>query len=176
MAALLLLPRRNQRARRNRVFRDIDNPLDYLDDESIVKRYRLSRPIIHDLCEQFQDTLQRPTMRSRAFPVSIQVMVALRFYASGSFQAVVGDVHNISRPSVCKIVNDVTQCLLNVANEHIKMPVSSRELAKNMSEFSLIANFPNTIGCIDGTHIRIKSPSVDEHLYVNRKHYHSLNV
>ena len=29
---------------------------------------------------------------------------------------------------------------------------------------------------IDGTHIRIKSPSEDEHLYVNRKNYHSVNV
>jgi hypothetical protein len=117
-------------------------------------------------------------MRSRAFPVSQQIMVALRFYASGSFQAVVGDVHNISRPSVCKIVRDVTQCFIDVANTYITMPISSNEMAKTINEFSSIANMQNTIGCIDGTHtsIRIKSPSVDEHLYVNRKSYHSINV
>ncbi|XP_061170751.1 putative nuclease HARBI1 [Saccostrea echinata] len=175
-APMLLLARRNRRIRGDRVFRDIDNPLDYLDDEAIIRRYRLSRPLIHDLCEQFQNELQRPTMRSHALPVSLQVMVALRFYATGRFQAVVGDVHNISRPSVCKLVKDMTQCLVNVANIHIRMPITSNELAKNMNEFSLIANMPNTIGCIDGTHIRIKSPSVDEHLYINRKNYHSINV
>lgn len=42
-------------------------------------------------------------------------------------------------------------------------------------------NFPGVIGCIDCTHIAIHSPSVDdpefhEHLYVNRKNYHSINV
>ncbi|XP_062579744.1 putative nuclease HARBI1 [Saccostrea cucullata] len=176
MAAPMLLARRNRRIRREILFRDIDNPLDYLDDDAIIRRYRLSRPIIHDLCEQFQNELQRPTMRSHALPVSLQVMVALRFYATGSFQAVVGDVHNISRPSVFKVVKDMTQCLVNVANIHIRMPITSNELAKNMNDFSLIANMPNTIGCIDETHIRIKSPSVDEHLYINRKNYHSINV
>nr|XP_034334755.1 putative nuclease HARBI1 [Crassostrea gigas] len=45
-----------------------------------------------------------------------------------------------------------------------------------MRGFSDIAGFPNVIGAIDGTHIRIKSPSLDEHLYVNRKDYHSTNV
>ena len=45
------------------------------------------------------DSGQRPTMRPSAFPVSLQVMVASAFYVNGSFQAGVGDVHNISRSS-----------------------------------------------------------------------------
>ncbi|XP_033096701.1 putative nuclease HARBI1 [Anneissia japonica] len=36
--------------------------------------------------------------------------------------------------------------------------------------------FPRIIGAIDGTHVAIKAPSVDEHVYVNRKSYHSINV
>lgn len=28
-----------------RIFRDIDNPLDYLNDDAIVSKYRLSRPL-----------------------------------------------------------------------------------------------------------------------------------
>lgn len=63
--------------RRGRVFRVIDNPLDYLDDEAIMRRYynRLSSFLIHDLC------VQSSILKARAFPVSIQqVMVALRLY------------------------------------------------------------------------------------------------
>lgn len=36
--------------------------------------------------------------------------------------------------------------------------------------------FPNVIGCIDGTHVRIVAPSTDENAYVNRKGFHSINV
>lgn len=62
--------------RRGRVFRVIDNPLDYLDDEAMRRYYnRLSSFLIHDLC------VQSSTLKARAFPVSIQqVMVALRLY------------------------------------------------------------------------------------------------
>lgn len=115
-------------------------------------------------------------MRSHAFPVSLQVMVALRFFATGSFQLVNADVHNISRASVSHITRDVTACLNRVCNQFIKMPTDQAELHTIMQGFYDIANFPNIVGAIDGTHVRIKSPSTDEHLYVNRKNYHSINV
>ena len=38
-----------------------------------------------------------------------------------------------------------------------------------MGGFHEIAGFTNVIGAIDGTHIRIKSPTDDEHLFVNKK-------
>ena len=83
MAAIyVFLKRRSQNIRRNRVFRDRDNPLDYTDDADIISKYRLSRSLILNLCQMFQNDLQRPTMRSHAFPVSLQIMVALRFYAT----------------------------------------------------------------------------------------------
>jgi len=40
-----------------------------------------------------------------------------------------------------------------------------------------MAGFPNCVGVVDGTHIRILSPSMAvEREYINRKNYHSINV
>ena len=39
-----------------------------------------------------------------------------------------------------------------------------------------IAGFPNVVGAVDGTHIRIQAPTQNEDDYVNRKGYHSINV
>ena len=63
-----------------------------------------------------------------------------------------------------------------VSNQYIKMSTDQVELNTNMQGFHNIADFPNDVGAIDGTHIRIKNPSEDVHLYVNRKNYHSVNV
>jgi hypothetical protein len=123
---------------------DYDNPLDYLDDHDIIRKYRLSRPLILDLCRMFEIDLQRPTRRSRAFPVSIQIMVELRF-----FQAVNGDIHNISQSSVSKITKDVTQCLVSVCRQYVVMPTDPTELQGIMQGFYNIANFPNVIGAIN---------------------------
>ncbi|KAL4719275.1 hypothetical protein ACJJTC_016555, partial [Scirpophaga incertulas] len=35
---------------------------------------------------------------------------------------------------------------------------------------------PGVIGCVDCTHVAIVKPKDNEHLYINRKGYHSLNV
>ncbi|VDI29494.1 Hypothetical predicted protein [Mytilus galloprovincialis] len=175
-AAYIRLRRRAYNIRRNRLIRDYDNPLDYLDDYDIVRKYRLSGPLIIDLCRMFGNDLKRPTMRSRAFPVSLQIMVALRFYSTGSFQLVNADVHNISKSSVSNITRDVTQCLVGVCQQYVVIPTDPVELQSVMQGFYNVANFPNVVGAIDGTHIRIRAPSVDEHIYVNRKHYHSVNV
>nr|XP_034334828.1 putative nuclease HARBI1 [Crassostrea gigas] len=125
------IKRRNQNLHRERIFRDIDNPFDYLDDTDIICKY--------------------------------------------SFQAILVDVHTISRPSVSRIINDFTDCLVRLSPEYVKMPTQN-DSVQIMRGFSDIAGFPNVIGAIDGTHIRIKSPSLDEHLYVNRKNYHFINV
>ena len=44
------------------------------------------------------------------------------------------------------------------------------------AKFYAMAVFPNVIGCIDCTHIRISRPHQHEHEYVNRKGVHSINV
>jgi hypothetical protein len=65
----------------------------------------------------------------------------------------------------------VTACLSRVCNQFIKMPTDQAELHTIVQGFYDIANFPNIVGAIDGTHDRIKFPSTDEHLYVNLKNY-----
>lgn len=45
-------------------------------------------------------------------------------------------------------------------------------LCKNIN----LSKFPNVLGCIDGTHVPIKTPCKAEHLFINRKNFHSINV
>jgi hypothetical protein len=39
-----------------------------------------------------------------------------------------------------------------------------------------MAKFRNIIGAVDGTHINIKAPAENKHVFVNRKGRHSTNV
>uniref|UniRef100_A0A8W8MP63 DDE Tnp4 domain-containing protein n=1 Tax=Magallana gigas TaxID=29159 RepID=A0A8W8MP63_MAGGI len=70
---------------------------------------------------------------------------------------------------------DNTQChsLVGKAGNCIKFP---RDVSSYKSRFFEIAGFPNVVGCVDGTQIKIKAPNVNEGEYVNRKGFHSLNV
>ena len=76
--------------RRERRFRDCLDPLALRDDE-LLRKYRFPRqePIL--LFEEMEPHLRRRTRRSQALPVHTQVLLALRLFASGSFQNVIGD-------------------------------------------------------------------------------------
>lgn len=45
-----------------------------------------------------------------------------------------------------------------------------------MEHFKRTCGFPNVIGAIDGTHIKIRAPPIDSASYINRKGFPSLNV
>ena len=160
---------------RERVFQD---PLDLLhvSDEHLLRYYRFPRLEIIALINELDPHLQRATARSRPIPTSTQVLVALRFFASGSFQSTIGDAHGITQSSVSKILDDIIYILVRKAKRAINMPTENRHITRNMQEFAAVANFPRIIGAIDRIHIAIKIPEKDEHVFVNRKQFHSLNL
>ena len=76
--------------RRERKFRDCLDPL-ALSDRELLKHYRFPRHELILLIEELTPLLQRRTRRGHAIPPHTQVLIALRVYASGSFQHVIGD-------------------------------------------------------------------------------------
>lgn len=54
--------------------------------------------------------------------------------------------------------------------------VSDAQRNKINADFFRVGDFPNVIGTVDGTHVRIQAPHEDEPSFVNRKGFHSINV
>ena len=71
--------------RREREFRLHDMTLDNFTDEELRCRYRFGRESIEFLSDLLANDLQRPTRRNHALAPVVQLLVALRFYASGSW-------------------------------------------------------------------------------------------
>ena len=104
-----------------------------------------------------------------------QVLVALRFYATGSFFQVVGDTVGVDKSTVSRTVERVSTALAAKAGRFIKWPSADKKKEIKTGFFEK-GGFPGVIGCIDGTHVRVAAPSEDEPSYVNRKGYHSINT
>ncbi|XP_046576801.1 putative nuclease HARBI1 [Haliotis rubra] len=172
--AAFMVPLKNQG--QEKVYRAYDlNILGYSDSE-LRRRYRFGRRSIEYLVDTLRDDLKRPTNRGHALTVEQQVLIALRFYASGSFLQVVGDTLGVDKSCVSRVVRDVTDALVARKDAYITWPTDAEHLRTIQSGFYQLGGFPNVIGCIDGTHVRIQAPTRDEPAYVNRKGYHSINV
>ena len=77
--------------RRERRFRDRLDPL-HLSDRELIKHYRFPRCELIQLIEEMEPALRRRVRRVHVIHPHTQVLIALRMYASGSFQHVIGDV------------------------------------------------------------------------------------
>ncbi|KAI4455776.1 hypothetical protein MML48_9g00002260 [Holotrichia oblita] len=115
----------------------------------------------------------------------MQVLTALRFFASGSYQLDIGRNLNLglSQSSVSRCVAEVSDALNNqqILDQFIRFPQNYEELNQIRNEFYMQHNLPGVVGCIDCTHVAIFPPKLNdpiypEAVYVNRKGYHSINV
>ena len=106
-----------------------------------------------------------------------QLLVALRFYATGSFQIVVGDTFAVSKSTVCQTVHRVTEAIASLYDRYVKFPSTGDEQRSTMQSFYNRSKMPGIVGAIDCTHIPIISPgSHDAEIYRNRKGFFSVNV
>ena len=146
-----------------------------LSDAKFYRLYRFDKSTFSYIVDLIRTDLQRPTARSYGLSCEIQTAAAIRYYASGTFQTDVGEGLSISQSSVHRCILNVGTALNKLYDEFITWP-DREQIRKNKLQFYNIARFPNVIGAIDCTHVRIMRPSTDEHQYINRKFYPSLNV
>nr|XP_033471311.1 putative nuclease HARBI1 [Epinephelus lanceolatus] len=161
--------------RRERVLRDRSDPLLHHDDH-LYEWYRFSADGIRYLCRLLGPHIQHRTARSRAMTVPQMVCVALRFFASGMFLYSVGDAENLDKGAICRAIRGMYLALKSQMHVFITFP-GHRRMCSIKEGFYKIAAFPNVIGALDCTHVRIKRPSgPHEGDFVNRKSFHSINV
>ncbi|XP_050066150.1 putative nuclease HARBI1 [Aphis gossypii] len=121
--------------------------------------------------------LKHCTSRNFAIIPEIQLLIALRYYATGAFQAVLGDHMQVHKSTVCRIVKRVSKRLACLRPFFINMPKNQNEKQEVKIGFYQTHNVPRVIGAIDCTHIRIQSPNSDiGEQFRNRKGYFSFNV
>ncbi|KAJ8912701.1 hypothetical protein NQ315_012255 [Exocentrus adspersus] len=168
----------NERLRRERrLLRDRSDPYN-LPDDRFIELFRLNKAGTHELEDLIRPHLQR-SRYSNSVPGRIKLFAALRFYATGSYQRSIGSHFNfgISQTVVHRSIHEITE----IINQHvtplkIQFPRDRRTINENKQLFMERYDFPGVLGCIDCTHVAIVKPKEEEHNFLNRKGYHSLNV
>lgn len=156
------------------MFKDRSNPLEDLDEDDVFERYRF-RPLTIVYIVGLLPDLSCATNRNQPLPPLLQVLLCLRYFATGAMHLLVGDSLNISRSSAGRCIRTIARHIANLARQFVVFPTGI-DAASTKRDFSSIAGFPNVLGCVDGTQIKIIKPRQHEADYVNRKGYHSLNV
>lgn len=162
--------------RRNIKTRNSPLRLRNMTEDEVMQSTRFTSSAVREIIGMVGENLERSTSRSNAVPVDTQVLAALQFFASGSFQWMIGRSCGLSQASVSLCIDAVTKELVKIAPQFIKFPTDPAELRDSKVKFHAVAGFPNVVGAIDCTHVAIRAPSTHEDVYVNRKGCHTINV
>ncbi|XP_025111928.1 putative nuclease HARBI1 [Pomacea canaliculata] len=175
MAALMVFQLRQRRLlRRNRVFRDRTHPFEVFDDMELYRKFCFRRAHILALTDEVADDIA-VTNRQGALTPLLQVLVTLRYFASSSFQDVCGELIGVNQSTVSRTVSRVADAWFRRASSETALPSQVRADVTKRHVHERYG-FPNVIGFIDGTLIRIQAPTEQEHEFVSRKGYHAINV
>jgi hypothetical protein len=164
-------------ARRIRFIRDRENPFELHDDVEFKKRFRLNKTTLMNLVHLIGDAIEPRTRRNKSLDARAQILITLRFYATGGFLELIGDYMHIHKSNICRTIRRVTNQIAQLSRQYIKMPNNNHELMATKQGFFQIAGFPRVVGAVDCTHVSIQSPGgPTAELYRNRKGYFSINV
>jgi hypothetical protein len=89
-----------------------------------------------------QGDIDRPFTRLGSLPALLPVMVALRFYACGCFQIVVGNIFSVDKSTVSRIIERISRAFSSRINEYVRLP-RRNEATKTINKFYQMANFPS---------------------------------
>ncbi|XP_036343191.1 putative nuclease HARBI1 isoform X2 [Rhagoletis pomonella] len=147
-------------------------------DENIFnRRFRLSKESFLYVLTKIEAKIRSSSERNCPLSPTEMLLLALRFYASGSFLISIADFCGVSVATASRVVNKVSNAIASISKDFIKMPNTSTEIENANTSFHQIAKFPKVIGCIDCTHVRIQSPGGENaEIFRNRKGYFSFNV
>ena len=93
------------------MFRDRTHPLEEYNDDLVYKTFRFHWQFIFELAEEVTQDVEFSWPRKGTLTPVLQVCLALRFYATGSFQSVVGELIGVDQSTACRTITRVADAL-----------------------------------------------------------------
>ena len=115
----------NRNVRCPRLFRDRSNPLEDLPEDEVFRKYRFNPATILYILQIIPDIATK-TQRSNPVPPLLQLLVCLRFLATGAIHTVMGDTTELSRSAAGCCIRRVSAMICDAYRRLIQFPTGMR--------------------------------------------------
>lgn len=171
---------KNEQEQHQRQQHYVEHVIPRYSEQDFKSHFRLQRKTVEYLIIEYtrykdEIAVNSPPLRGRAqLPPNLCIYVSLWYLGNQEPFRTVSDKFDISISSVYSIICEVTNWLCKISAQHIHWPRANNEKIRTANEFSEKSKFNNIIGCIDGSHIRIRTPMQNRIDYFNRKRFYSI--
>ena len=148
-------------------------------DSSWKKNFRMGRQAFLNLAAELEPFIapKTNTPNHRFLSTEKKLAVTLYYLKDTGSLWMTANTFGIHQCTVTKTIAEVCHTISNeLGPRYIYLPKNDEEMRKKVSEFELKFGMIQAFGCIDGTHVRIKSPQSNAQDYFNYKQFYSLNI
>ena len=142
------------------------------DDLLWLENFRISRQSFLYICGELYDTMKRKDTRFRK-AITVERRTAICLATGEDFRSQ-GWRFDVGKSTVCQVVNDVCQAIVDVLLPGIIKWPTGDYLKAVIEGFETKWRFPQCAGAIDGTHIPIVALTACPADYSNRRGFYSL--
>lgn len=117
--------------------------------------------------------LKHKTDKNKALSPQQQLLTALHWLSNGAQYHCTGDMHGLSKATVCRSLKRVVLAMLHrMLNRFVRWPNDCSGISQQFMEHG---GFPMVCGAVDGSIVNILAPRMYEEQFVDRHGKHSLN-
>ena len=120
--------------RRRRLFRRRIDPFQKYNDVDFKMQFRFEKNTVLHILEMIGYNLIPATQRNHSIDTRTQLLIALHYYATGSFQMTIGDTFNVNKSTVCRVVR-ITRAIAQLKPQFISMPHNGEEMHRVATTF-----------------------------------------
>ncbi|KAJ8968013.1 hypothetical protein NQ317_014266, partial [Molorchus minor] len=106
-------------------------------------------------------------------PLEKQMLMCIWYLSNQEGFRSLADRFDVTKSTAYECVRRIIDAIICLRQDFIRWPTPV-EARRTSIYFKEVNNFPNVIGCIDGSHIPIARPKEKSDSYINRKGYHSV--
>lgn len=163
--------------RRTKYYQVRQNHLEKYGENEFFQRFRITKNTFVMLLSKIEDSIKPATKRGGSIQPKTQLLLTLRFYATGCMQKSVAESTGVSTSSACRIIKRVSEAIAVLHKQYIYMCDKKEEMLNIAEKFYELAKFPRVIGAIDCTLVKISSPGGDEaEAYRTKKQFFAIKV
>ena len=90
-----------------------------VNDFELKDRFRLSKGKARELLEQIQEHVEEESDRNQTLSPSLQLLIALRFLATGTFHRVTGDMVGVARTTAGRKIHKVIGAIAGLRTRYV---------------------------------------------------------
>ena len=145
------------------------------DPTSFKNFLRMPPEMFDELLERLTPRLEKHHISRQTLSPGLKLALTLRHFASGHTYSAMKFAWRVPQNTISLVVREVCQAIQDeYLDEMLRCPTTPDEWRQVADLYYQRWNFPNTLGSVDGKHVRIICPNNSGSVYYNYKHFYSI--